>query len=131
MEHERTAWAEGLGLAEETVEALTLISEESARRAGEQRPELDPRDLYSWSSALADAGQRDLAERVDRLPFRFAKSTEPRPGWDPRFNSPDEGERWAAKLEEAKRFAIEPTYANWNPGNAGAGSGPWRTRTWR
>jgi len=68
LEAERTVWAEGPGLAAEQVEALTLIAEESHRRAGDARPELDPHDVWSaWPVALDAAGQGDLADRVRAL----------------------------------------------------------------
>lgn len=65
---ERTAWAEGMGLGDALVDALTLIAEESARRLGDARPELPPGDVRSeWPQRLEAAGQQDLADHVRAL----------------------------------------------------------------
>jgi len=57
-----------MGLTEEQVEALTLVSEESAARAGDSRPELPLTDVWgAWPVALEIAGQHDLADRVRAL----------------------------------------------------------------
>lgn len=67
MDHAKTCWAEGLVLPIEQVEALTLVSEESARRGGERRSELDPHDVDSWPAVLEESSQLDLAERVRQI----------------------------------------------------------------
>jgi len=65
---ERTCWAEGLGLTEEQIEALTLIGEEAAARNTSRYLDLNPRDVWgAWPPALREAGLADLAERVERL----------------------------------------------------------------
>jgi len=68
MASERTVWAEGMQLSDELIESLTSIAEESERRFGEFRPELDPRDIFgSWPVALDVAGAHDLAQLVRSL----------------------------------------------------------------
>lgn len=68
MRSERTAWAEGMEFSDEMVDALTAIAEESHRRAGDDRPELPPGDVWSeWPAQLDAAGQGDLADRVRLL----------------------------------------------------------------
>lgn len=73
MDSARTCWAEGMGLSEENVEALTLISEEASRRAmaNEDRaevPVLPPGDVWgAWPSELKSFGYHDLADRVRAL----------------------------------------------------------------
>lgn len=67
MASERMAWAEGMGLSVDEIEALTQIAEESHRRAGDERPTLAPGDVDSWPAALEEAGQHDLATRVREI----------------------------------------------------------------
>lgn len=53
---ERTCWAEGLGLDESAIGALTLIAEEATDRS-RRSLFLDPRDVWSaWPPALEEAG---------------------------------------------------------------------------
>lgn len=66
MQSERTCWAEGTGLDEPTVEALTEICEEARERGIETY--LPPGDVWgAWAIALEDAGAPDLAARVTAL----------------------------------------------------------------
>lgn len=72
MDSARTAWAEGTGLDAETIEALTLISEEAARRAVDEgipeSPMLPPGDVWNaWAPELDSFGYEDLADRVRAL----------------------------------------------------------------
>ena len=70
---ERTCWAEGMGLSEEEVEALTLVSEEAGRReraAGGVASGallLAPYDVDAWPTALEERGWLDLAARVREI----------------------------------------------------------------
>lgn len=66
MAPERTCWAEGVGLTQEQIEALTLISEEVKARGLEVG--LDPRDVWAaWPPALSEVGAVDLADRVRQI----------------------------------------------------------------
>ena len=69
MPSERTCWAEGQGIDDTTVEALTLIVEEARERGlGADVLYLPPGDVWgAWSIALEDAGAPDLAARVTAL----------------------------------------------------------------
>lgn len=79
MDSARTAWAEGMGLPEEQIEALTLVSEEATRQRdyaiagtgghGAQTAlvanlHLPPGDVDEWPAILEEAGLDELAERV-------------------------------------------------------------------
>ena len=66
---ERTCWAEGMGLSDLQVEALTLISEEAAERGLDV--DLSPHDVWAtWPIALFLAGAADLADRVREIEVR-------------------------------------------------------------
>jgi hypothetical protein len=69
MASERTCWAEGQGLSEEIVEALTLIAEAAGRRGIDA--ELPPGDVWSWSAILSEAGATDLADRVTAIRVNY------------------------------------------------------------
>lgn len=63
MDSARTCWANGTELSNESVEALTLVSEEAQRRG--LVVDLDPRDVWqAWPVALAAVGANDLADQV-------------------------------------------------------------------
>ena len=69
MDCTRTAWAEGMGFSESTIEALTSIAEEADRRASNgARPNLATGDLSQWAAELDAFDMQDLAEQVRDLP---------------------------------------------------------------
>lgn len=69
MDCARTVWADGYGFSDATIEALTLIAEESDRRASNgARPNLSTSDLSQWAAELDAFDMQDLAEQVRDLP---------------------------------------------------------------
>jgi hypothetical protein len=69
MKSEHTAWAEGYGFSDSTIKELTLIAEESDRRAANgARPSLVTGDLAQWAAELDVFDMQDLAEQVRALP---------------------------------------------------------------
>ena len=69
MDCARTVWAEGYGFSDSTIEEITLIAEESDRRASNgARPNLATGDLSQWAAELDAFDMQDLAEQVRALP---------------------------------------------------------------
>lgn len=107
MDSARTAWAEGIeGLSEEQIEALTIVSEEAARRGLDV--DLDPRDAWSsWPPALDDAGADDLADRVREI---AAAHDEDGGAYGVRFTILDSGREvthWYPTREERDRAVTD------------------------